>query len=165
MEEGRPGHSTLLPSGLSALSVLSVVRFREPFCLPHISSGEILVDFVVQSAGIVAMNKAIDPFLAEVEAAALFAVENDELGVFPGAAGRSVPDFQGDAVLLGGATIVVENFAAGGIGASENQLGHLHRESALSSDQVKEGKKDGEHTLRSNRVVLTLIINVAVRAW
>jgi hypothetical protein len=123
--------------GGSILRALSVVNFGH-FCLPRITNGEILVDFVLQSAGIVAMTKAIDPFLTDVEAAAPFAVENDELTVFPGAAGRSVPDFQGDAVLLGGAVIGMENFAAGGIGASENQLGHLHRESALSSDQVKE---------------------------
>jgi len=127
----------------SILRALSVVSLGH-FCLPRISNGEILVYFVLQSAGIVVMTKAIDPFLTDVEAAAPFAAENGELTVFPGAAGRSVPDFQGNALLLGGAAIVMENFAAGGIGASENQLGHLHRESALSSDQ---GKRYGELTL------------------
>jgi hypothetical protein len=76
--------------------------------------------------------------------------------VFPGAAGRSVPDFQGDAVLLGGPAVFVENFATGGIGAGENQLGHRHRESVLSSES-SEGKTHAEPTLQSNRVVLILV--------
>jgi hypothetical protein len=59
-------------------------------------------------------------------------------------------------VLLGGPAFFVENFAAGGIGAGENQLGHRHRESVLSSES-SEGKRHGELTLRSNRVVLILV--------
>jgi hypothetical protein len=112
--------------GGSVLRALSVLSFGH-FC--HV---EVLIDFVLQSARMVATVQAIDPFLSEMKAAAPFAAENGEPTVFPGAPGRSVPDFQADAVLLGVASSVVENFAAGGVGASENQLGHRHRESALS---------------------------------
>jgi hypothetical protein len=105
------------------------------------------VGFVSLSEGIIARTKAIDPFLTNVEATAAFAVENDQLAVFPGTAVRSVPDFQCDAVLLGVATVGMKNFAAGGIGASENQRGHRHCESALSSDQ---GKRYRELSVKSS---------------
>jgi hypothetical protein len=114
---------------------------------------EVLVYFVLQSAGIVAIVQAIDPFLTDVETAAPFATENGKPTVFFGAASRSVPDFECDAVLLGVASIVVENFATGGIGPSENQSGHRHGQSAPSLFQIKE-KSYGEHSLRLYRVVL-----------
>jgi hypothetical protein len=92
---------------------------------------EILVYFVFQRKGMGAFVRTIDPFLTDVVAAAPFAVENGEPAVLLGAAGRSVPDFECDTVLLGGASIGVENFTASGIAPSENQLGHRHGQSAL----------------------------------
>jgi hypothetical protein len=82
----------------------------------------------VQDVRILARSEAIDPFLADVEAAAPLATEDRQPAVFPGSAGRSVPDFQGDPVLLGRSAVVVENLAAGGIVPSQNQTGHRHHE-------------------------------------
>jgi hypothetical protein len=93
---------------------------------------EILVYFVFQREGLRATVQTIDSFLTDVEAAAPFAVENGEPTVLLGAAGRSVPDFECNTVLLGGASIGVENFTASRIAPSENQLRHRHGESALS---------------------------------
>jgi hypothetical protein len=107
------------------------------------------VDLVGPGTGIVvARTKAIDPFLTDVKASATFAVENDDTAIFPGTTGCSVPDFQRDAVLRGVAAILMENFTAGRIGTRENQWGHRHRESALSSDQEKSMVND---PVKSNR--------------
>ncbi len=96
------------------------------------STGEIMVHVERQRVGwivggkIVVIAKVADPFLTQMKAAAAFAAGNNESAVFFATAGGSVPDFQGDTVLLGGATVAVENLAAGGIAASENQGLHCH---------------------------------------
>lgn len=80
----------------------------------------------IVGAEILVIARIIDPFLTQMKAAASFAVNDNESAIFSATASGSVPDFQGDTVLLGGATIAVKNLAAGGIAASKNQGLHCH---------------------------------------
>jgi len=81
---------------------------------------------VMQSVEIGASSHALDPFLTDVKAAAPLAPADGQLVAFADVAGRSVPELERDAVLIRGATVVVENLAASRIGARENQLSSRH---------------------------------------
>jgi hypothetical protein len=96
------------------------------------SSSRLVIVLAVLRAGRVAPGgggwsiKAVEPFPPDVETAAPLAAEDDEPVAFAEPAGRSDPNFQRDAVPLGGAALGVESLAAGRIGPGEDQFRHGH---------------------------------------
>ena len=64
----------------------------------------------------------LDAPLADVEASTSLAAVDRQLIARTSAAGRSIPEFQGDAVPISGSAVAVEDLAASGISARKNQL-------------------------------------------
>ena len=79
-----------------------------------------MVDFMLLSAGIVAMTKAIDPFLTDVEAAASLAAVDGQVITFADMTSRSVPELQGNTMFVCSSACFKEDLAAFGVGAREN---------------------------------------------
>ena len=76
--------------------------------------------------GIGSDTVALDSLLTNVEAAASFASEDGQLMTLTDVTGRSIPELQCDAVPVSSPPVFVENLAALGIGARENQLSSCH---------------------------------------
>jgi hypothetical protein len=69
----------------------------------------------------------LDPFLSDMEAAAPLAAVDGQVITFADMASRLVPKLQGNTMFVRGTACFIEDFAAFGIGARENQSGSRHR--------------------------------------
>jgi len=99
----------------------------------------VLVLLAVKIVGIGANTNALDPFLTDVESAAPLAPVDGQLVAFADVTGRSVPEFQGDAVPIRGMSVAVKNLAASRISTRENQLSSHHPDSPpVSSLETRE---------------------------
>jgi hypothetical protein len=89
--------------------------FRPPFILPS-----------ALPLGIRADRELLDASLADVKASAPPAAVDRQLIAWSGIAGRSVPEFQGDAMPISSSAVVVKDLTAFGISTWKNQLISRH---------------------------------------
>jgi hypothetical protein len=87
-------------------------------------------------------TNVLDPFLTDMEAAALLAPVDSQNIAFADMTGCLVPEFQGNAVPVRRTPVAVENLAAIGIGTRKNQMPSRHpdqpsRTSALDPGAVR----------------------------
>ena len=97
-------------------------------------------------AKIGARTWALDPFLTYMKAAAPLTAVDGQVITFAEVTGRLVPEVQGDTMFVCGTAFFIEDLAASGIGARENQLRSRHR------DQPSCFKEIGPPVMRSHDV-------------